>query len=494
MCMGIGGIDVGLDLLWDLLPEEVSVPVVAVAALAVTAVTAVVMTCARRSPPVLEAEVLSINIQHTLPLSIDHGMTALAGPHWAENVADQAVPAAVAINGPLTVDVRYRVTRSERCPATTRLDGNSGRLAFGADGCPTAVGVHQVRLTIAAACDRLTRDVDTVDWALTLGDGTVNIGRTRHRLYFLFRDSCRLRGTNSSYKAGVWREILDHLFDHAGIDGARTEAEAAAAITRYCHGHGPAYASVGHYELDVHPSQGYPAKIFRLEDYLANRLPRVNCADQAQAITALSHALGIDMQIAAFDPFGFILPTNVVGIGANCNNPKPSPPGRNEIGYQLGRDDRVSHLRWGFFRHVFCVLGGLEPTGETVQIGMGMGPGYRLVRGSTIYDGCAGPRLGMTVGDYLEASIDTEAHEIRTTGLRLRVRGMRASERTPDTHATAEQIKPEMEMSGLRRACPVCHGDDLTERGQRYIDYMNLDETTYDCACGERFSINETRK
>lgn len=49
-------------------------------------------------------------------------------------------------------------------------------------------------------------------------------------------------------------------------------------------------------------------------------------------------------------------------------------------------------------------------------------------------------------------------------------------------------------MSGLRQACPVCHGDDLTQRGQRYIDYMNLDETTLDCACGERFTISETRK
>lgn len=343
MCMGIGGVESTLDVVWDLLPEEVTVPMVAVAALAVTAV-ALVATCARSSPAVLQAHVLSIDIQDTLPLSTDHGMTAAAGPHWTEHAADQAVPAALAVDSTLTIDLGYRVTRSERCPATTRLDGNSGLLTFGADGCSTAVGVHQVRLTIDDARDRLTRDVDTVDWALTLGDGTVNIGQTRHRLYFLFRDSCRLSDGSSSYKAGVWQGILDHLFDHAGIDGAGTEADAASAITTYCHGHGQAYASVGHYELDVQPSQGYPAKIFRLEDYLARRLPRVNCADQAQAVTALCHALGVRMQIGAFDPFGFIVGATAGVPRVSWRRPHPARPALHRL-HEPRRDDAGMRMR-----------------------------------------------------------------------------------------------------------------------------------------------------
>ena len=106
---------------------------------------------------------------------------------------------------------------------------------------------------------------------------------------------------------------------------------------------------------------------------------RCNCYDQAAAVQSLASAVGVASVWQFLKPFGFIRPTNLVGVGL-CNNPFF---GRYEPLKLVAPD---SDRRTAFGNHAFAV---------TLD--------------SKVVDACAKPHLGTeTVPEYLIDSIDDD--------------------------------------------------------------------------------------
>jgi hypothetical protein len=105
--------------------------------------------------------------------------------------------------------------------------------------------------------------------------------------------------------------------------------------------------------------------------------PLCNCYDQASAVQVLVGALGVQVAWCFLEPFGYIKPTNLVGVGL-CNNPF------------FGTEERKKMVPWdspdrgGFGNHAFARTGG-----------------------SKILDACGGPHTGSETSEqYVDASID----------------------------------------------------------------------------------------
>jgi hypothetical protein len=119
--------------------------------------------------------------------------------------------------------------------------------------------------------------------------------------------------------------------------------------------------------------------------YLLRAVPTCNCYDQCSAVHVLAGAVGVHLSWLYLDPYGFIKPTNLVGVGT-CNNPFFSSPRKKVVPW----DDPD---RSAFGNHAFP-----GPAGNAA-------------------DACAGPHLGNeTREEYLDASIDTRSELYSGTG------------------------------------------------------------------------------
>lgn len=123
---------------------------------------------------------------------------------------------------------------------------------------------------------------------------------------------------------------------------------------------------------------------FNLTSYMSGN-GTVNCYDQAAGVTVCSRLLGILSEYIFMQPFGYILATDLVGIG-QCNNPfypNCAAPYNIALLGTGGVTDLVSPNRTAFGNHAFVRLN------------------------SKIYDACAGPHVGTeTLIQYATAAID----------------------------------------------------------------------------------------
>jgi hypothetical protein len=140
-----------------------------------------------------------------------------------------------------------------------------------------------------------------------------------------------------------------------------------------------------------------------LLDYIRGVHKTVNCYDQAGAIQALCGAVGVAITWVYLEPYGYIKPTQLIGVGggADCNNPFFMSNGSRRLMVGFDRDWEQKGIslydpylrfllenqwpdRTSFGNHAFGAIG------------------------YNIYDACAGPHTGSESGaQYCANAIDT---------------------------------------------------------------------------------------
>jgi hypothetical protein len=346
-----------------------------------------------QTPPdtMLEAELVSFTFKSRVKVS--RANATITGPHWERGKESKieddwrrrakkmqlpegpyskraAVYLVKGATGGHEVEVKIKITKSQNLPAEAELVGNLWGLAIEGT-CPTSVGEHTVIAEIANAPSEIRGYRGNIAWRLSIEPVaiTVNLGTTLAEVYFI------LGSPSLPFKEGVWSEALRFLCGRVGVAGMSNKNAVAARVTAYCHGaHSLRYETKrgeSKYGLKSHGG------IFRLTNYLSRRNPRCNCYDQAGAVQVFSGAVGVTLAWLYAFPFGFIRPTNLVGVGL-CNNP-------------FFRDDETRRIvdphwerRTAFGNHAF--IGDLD---------------------GKILDACAKPHLGTeTAAEYLVDSID----------------------------------------------------------------------------------------
>jgi len=340
----------------------------------------------------LEAEIVAITFKSKIKVS--HWRATVEGPHWEKGkesaiedfwtrlaalfhlpIEPHSKRAAVyliaGLGGPYDVDVKIRITKSKNVSGDGRLIGRlSGVLVEGT--CPSSVGEHMVRAHIVNPPEGLRACLGRIAWRLEVEATAISasLGSTLAEIYFI------LGRPSPPYRdGGVWVEVLRFLFGRIAVDGLSDRRAVIANITAYCHGghglrydteHGKSFYGVSHI-----------GGSFNLLRYLLRKRSACNCYDQAAAVQTLAGALGVQSMWLFLEPFGFIRPTDLVGVGL-CNNPFFGKSDSSKL------VDRHSEDRTAFGNHAFAVTYGAKTV-----------------------DACAKPHLATeSVPEYLSDSID----------------------------------------------------------------------------------------
>jgi Domain of unknown function (DUF4150) len=339
-------------------------------------------------PAILEAEILEVHWLAGLDVARDK--TKVVAPHWKAGEAAEedddpvkkqrwksgskkpgAYDLASTAKG-AKLKVKINITRSEEQPGQGTLRGQLGELAFEAS-CPTGAGTHEVELPVKGMPDTAKHFEGDVGWTLETTATVCSPKNTTRLEMFVV-----LKKPAAYYTTGVWAEALRFVFKKGSLANVKKDGEAASAVSRLCHTtHGMTYDTVSGGSQFGAGTTGTGS--FRLMKYMAkegNKNNVVNCYDQAAAIQSLCGALGVVLDWIYLSPYGFIKPTNLVGVGL-CNNPFYMGNGSKKL---MDWDDPK---RTGFGNHAFARLG----TG--------------------ILDACAGPHTGFeTLREYMESAID----------------------------------------------------------------------------------------
>lgn len=198
------------------------------------------------------------------------------------------------------------------------------------------------------------------------GDGT------RLEMYWIYGYPGKM------YKKGVWIEVL-RLLAVLCYFGLKETQYIIQRVVNYCHaGTTLKYDS---WNFSNHYVEGEHGGSFDLRAFLQNTHPLCNCYDQAGAVQTLLGAIGIHVDYAYMQPFGFLKRTSLIGRGAVNNT---IFLGRFHAPELLPGD---SPQRGGFDNHAFCLW---EKQGREV-----------------VLDATAGPHVGMSdKKEYVERSID----------------------------------------------------------------------------------------
>lgn len=345
---------------------------------------------AEQKPWKLRAEVLEVTFKNGIKVSRDGSTVPL--PHWkqGEDVSDTwadakhmglpeeasyskraaALPIRGAPGATQDVEVKLHIIESENVSGQGKLKGTLANLEITGDS-PLGAGEHMVSARVAELPDEIQWVRGGLEWSLTASSPelTIAVGSTPVEVFFVLDKPIK------PFEAkGVWAETLRFLCSKAGVVGTKTGAKVADQVARYCHTrHGL------HYDTEKGAANyGEPEDHFELKNYMIRKYPRCNCYDQASAVQVLSGALGVQLDWRFLKPFGFIKPTNLIGVGL-CNNPF----------YEANNSDRFTQphdpKRTSFGNHAFCRLG------------------------TQALEACAGPHTGTeTEKEYVEASIDTD--------------------------------------------------------------------------------------
>ena len=228
------------------------------------------------------------------------------------------------------------------------------------------------------------------------GSSAVNLNTSSvHAVYTIFTEPVAPWDNAANNKKNAWTKALDFVIDSATCKGDSTAANALVHISRFLHsGHGLTYDIEGgrpkYYLSGTFDLSGYIDKSSTLYGTAGNI---VNCYDQAGGVNVSARLIGISAEYIFMGqsrtnrkaPFGYILATDLVGVGA-CNNPfYPGIAPTNNIPLlgKGGVTDLVDPNRSLFINHAFARYN------------------------AHIYDACAGPHLGAeTLVQYATSSID----------------------------------------------------------------------------------------
>ena len=310
----------------------------------------------------------------------------------------QNLPACYATNVTPVVEARFSVEPDavESCVLYV-LDGPFGGIA--ATNIAFAGGTSGVvRLRMGGTTgSRVGKYSYDLDWMCSSLDGESfpdeGFDRTtNHVAYTVFREPLSPWTNVWNHPQNAWTNALEFALKTAGAGGSDSETNALMAITRHLFsGHGLVYDTTNGQAAYVRYSRrmasfGILSPMVDLSGYMekhpsggTNNRHIVNCYDQAGGLATLGRILGIDSRYRFLDPFGYINPVPLVGIGS-CNNPfyhsiSNSAP--------LVDADAIYPERKPFGNHAFVSLN------------------------DRVFDSCAGPQLGTTnlVG-YLDLVVD----------------------------------------------------------------------------------------
>lgn len=301
-------------------------------------------------------------------------------PHWvvgkdvSEGLGSRR-PGVLLVNGAKGTDsatVKVRIRVNQNVSGDAKLVGFLGALEF-EGSCPTAAGDHLVKVKIKKPPAVICHERGSVGWGLEVPDMRMSLplkNATRLEAFVVLDTPGKLYGPE-----GVWVEALRFLCDTVRLVGLSEPADVVTAVAKYCHGrHGLRYDTEGGAPWY---GVGGLGGTFELAGYLQSASPVVNCYDQAAAVQSLCGAVGVPVDWLFLQPFGFIKPTQLVGVG-RCNNPFFESNGSSA----LVADD--SPDRTDFGNHAF---------GDFSQ---------------KVIDACAGPHTGTESRKaYCDASIDS---------------------------------------------------------------------------------------
>jgi len=214
--------------------------------------------------------------------------------------------------------------------------------------------------------------------------GNLNVSGP-HTVYTILNEPVPPWDNTPANKSNAWATALNFAISSASCNGDSTESSALAHITEYLHS-----ATFGKIYEITNGASGFGMGnktngTFDLTSYMTGASNIVNCADQAAGVSVCSRLLGIASDYLYMKPFGYLLTTDLVGIGA-CNNPfypNEAPPYNIPLLGTNGVTDLVLTNREPFNFHVF------------------IWHDYR------IYDATCGPHLGTEDKvDYCTALID----------------------------------------------------------------------------------------
>ncbi|QSI33702.1 hypothetical protein GNX71_30710 [Variovorax sp. RKNM96] len=379
-------------------------------------------------PPGLIGEILELTWESKI--SAAHTGVKIPAPHWRKGVPleEDEIPQEQKFktgskrpgvylvkpkNGSDDFKIRLNFSKCEVKNPAGKIKGKLGALEF-EGACTLKKGDVVVSMKIKNLPETVAHFEGDVIWKVENSGMLYNLSqKTRLELFVI------LDAPASLYRTGVWVEALRFLCRNTGVVGiaggkkapevarkslaidkseAARKAEAikkdeesrkievtkkietAKKITAYCHGkHGVAYDTArgaSHFGVLASGGAGFELNNYMKKKGLKGNI--VNCYDQAAAVQSLAGALGVNLGWYYMDPYGYINPANLVGVGA-CNSPF----------YKFRKTgplvDRKSPLRTAFGNHAFPGING------------------------KILDACAGPHLATeSLREYIRSAIDAE--------------------------------------------------------------------------------------
>ena len=362
----------------------------------------------RQDCPCPKFEARIVGVRFLSPVRVARRGAAISGEHWTEgvdvnepNIADGSTKAAVvriAGRGEPGVRLRIRVTRSVDVGPTGPVTGTLGGLAFAAPvQCPTSVGEHVVDARIVLLHPHIARDAGDASWQIEVDPiGRVSLGTTRLEVVTVLDNPVRC------FAGGVWIEVLRLLLARAGVAGLDTRRAAAAAVARFGHtGLALTYDTVGGapaFNSGTHGANGY--LLARLISPIRGKV--VNCYDMAAGVSAMAGSLGVNLGWKYMDPFGFLAPSSLIGVG-QCNNPffrgQAFVNGARVPAWPTPMAPPNEPRRTSFGNHAFTSF---SPLGNANLSGTDPGPAEEAIG-----DACAGPAtFDVTLAQYVLRSVD----------------------------------------------------------------------------------------
>jgi len=358
-----------------------------------------------------EAEIVEITFKTSIKTALLN--TTINPPHWekakeAEIVDDWAATAKKlkviespyskraatylvrSKGGPWEVEVKVKVKKSKNVSGDGKLRSKLRGLEIEGT-CPTGVGDHTVVAKIVDPPDTIQCYRGDATWSLELSSpaAMVVLGKTLLEVYFILD-----KPTKPYDPKGVWAEALRFVCGRLKLVGKNDVAAICRKVTTHCHGkHGLRYEIVDgeqQYQTD-----DWGASAFKLKTYLECGYSICNCSDQAAAVQTLCGTVGVRAHWYLLDPFGYLNPTNLVGVGM-CNNPFFLKPADRMV---PPADPKREPFSW----HAFCGT-----------------PDEKVL------DACAGPHTGTeTKAEYVTVSVDADP-ALYGPGTKAQIRGIRA--------------------------------------------------------------------
>jgi hypothetical protein len=371
-------------------------------------------------------------------LSVAYAKGSVKPPHWKEGDAvedggEEKVdgtkggtlngskrPGVYKVGGAATATVTVVITENVNVSGKATLMGQLGGFDMQGPCDPSKVGTEQdVPVQIKKLPDSIQWYRGNVSFALDVDEMGFSIAlENRPRLeVFVILDQY-----SSFYKPGTFTEALRFLCRKVGVIGLKTADQVAAQVATYCHSK---HHTDNRLEYDtVEGASKYGCHMeggdFQLLDYIRGANPKVNCYDQAAAVQALCGAVGAAVHWLYLEPFGFIRPTRLVGVGggADCNNPFFMSNGTRRLMVGLDPDWQKKGISPTDF-YLRYLLENQCP--ERTSFGRHAFAGIA----DKVIDACGGPHTGSeSKAQYCDNSIDT------TTTIYQYVRGIRFGKST----------------------------------------------------------------